>query len=184
MIVPLLPVPVKAKRKRPYRGNNAFGILGVHPDASTVEIKQAYRRLARKYHPDVNRSPDARQQFLRINQAFAFIMKEGELARLQLKCRMVEVKKAYAEMLEVIKRQHDLGGVPIDPPEPKPEYFSRQSEQDMKMQGLSLHMMWECPRCRWKEKCERATGYAQVRELHYEIQGKMMAKTFSFFFGT
>ena len=51
--------------------NNYYDILGVRRDASEPEIKRAYRRLARKYHPDVNpgdKSAEAR--FKKINEAY------------------------------------------------------------------------------------------------------------------
>ena len=37
--------------------------LGVAPDATTAQIKSAYRKLAKQYHPDVNDSPDAAERF-------------------------------------------------------------------------------------------------------------------------
>lgn len=40
-----------------------YGILGVSKDASDAEIKKAYRKLARKYHPDVNDTAEAAEQF-------------------------------------------------------------------------------------------------------------------------
>ena len=40
---------------------NYYSILGVTPDSSEAEIKSAYRRLARKFHPDVN--PDGASRF-------------------------------------------------------------------------------------------------------------------------
>jgi len=47
-----------------------YQVLGVAREASQQEIKQAYRRLARKYHPDVNGSPDAEERFKEINEAY------------------------------------------------------------------------------------------------------------------
>jgi len=46
-----------------------YKILGVKRNASQEEIKQAFRRLARKYHPDVNKDPDAEKKFKEINEA-------------------------------------------------------------------------------------------------------------------
>jgi molecular chaperone DnaJ len=47
-----------------------YGILGVRRDASPEEIKRAYRRLAREYHPDVNADPAAQERFKDINAAY------------------------------------------------------------------------------------------------------------------
>ncbi len=47
-----------------------YDILGVDRGASEDEIKRAYRRLARQYHPDVNKSPDAESRFKEINEAY------------------------------------------------------------------------------------------------------------------
>jgi curved DNA-binding protein len=46
-----------------------YQILGVERGASEKEIKQAYRRLARQYHPDVNKSAGAEERFKEINEA-------------------------------------------------------------------------------------------------------------------
>ena len=46
-----------------------YKILGVGRNATEKEIKQAYRRLARQYHPDVNKSPGAEERFKEINEA-------------------------------------------------------------------------------------------------------------------
>ena len=45
-----------------------YEVLGVKRDATESEIKSAYRKLARKYHPDVNKTKDAEQKFKDINE--------------------------------------------------------------------------------------------------------------------
>ena len=47
-----------------------YEILGVKRDATESEIKSAYRKLARKYHPDVNKTKDAESKFKDINEAY------------------------------------------------------------------------------------------------------------------
>lgn len=46
-----------------------YKVLGVERDATQEEISKAYKRLARKYHPDLNKSPDAEGKFKELNEA-------------------------------------------------------------------------------------------------------------------
>ena len=47
-----------------------YATLGVNKDASADEIKKAYRTLAKKYHPDLNKEPGAEQKFKEIQEAY------------------------------------------------------------------------------------------------------------------
>lgn len=47
-----------------------YQVLGVSKGATPEEIKRAYRKLARKYHPDVSREPDAEARFKEVNEAY------------------------------------------------------------------------------------------------------------------
>ena len=54
-----------------------YKILGVTRDAGEAAIKQAYRRLARKYHPDVSQEKDAEQRFKEIGEAYE-VLKDAQ----------------------------------------------------------------------------------------------------------
>lgn len=57
---------------------NYYEILGISVDAATDEIKSAYRKLARKYHPDINKSPDAVDRFKDITEAYNVLANEKD----------------------------------------------------------------------------------------------------------
>lgn len=48
-------------------------LLGVGYDADKYEIKLSYRKKAKQYHPDLNKSPDATRMFQKINNAYEFL---------------------------------------------------------------------------------------------------------------
>lgn len=58
-----------------------YEVLGVSRNASQDEIKQAFRRLARKYHPDVSQEPDAEERFKEINEAYGVLSDPEKRAR-------------------------------------------------------------------------------------------------------
>lgn len=60
-----------------------YNILGLPMNSSLEEIKKAYRKKARLYHPDINQSPDARDKFILATEAYDFLMSnhgKGELS--------------------------------------------------------------------------------------------------------
>lgn len=66
-----------------------YGILGVSRDATTEEVKRAYRKLARDLHPDVNPDPEAQDRFKQVVAAYE-VLRDPEK-----------------------RRMHDLGGDPL-----------------------------------------------------------------------
>ena len=57
-----------------------YEILGVPRTASTEDLKGAFRRLARQYHPDVNKAPDSEERFKEINEAYAVLSDDDKRA--------------------------------------------------------------------------------------------------------
>ncbi|MDX9812165.1 MAG: DnaJ domain-containing protein [Bacteroidales bacterium] len=51
-----------------------YNTLGLQAGASTDEIKKAYRKKARQYHPDLNQSPDARDMFIKATEAYELLL--------------------------------------------------------------------------------------------------------------
>jgi curved DNA-binding protein len=62
-----------------------YAILGVARDASEDDVKKAYRRLARKYHPDVSKEANAEEKFKEVSEAYETL-------------RDAEKRKAYDEL--------------------------------------------------------------------------------------
>ncbi|AYF92509.1 molecular chaperone DnaJ [Apilactobacillus bombintestini] len=55
-----------------------YSILGISKDASQDDIKHAYRKMSKKYHPDINKAPGAEQKFKEINEAYEVLSDENK----------------------------------------------------------------------------------------------------------
>jgi curved DNA-binding protein len=75
-----------------------YKVLGVEPGADDAAIKTAYRKLARKYHPDVSKEKDAEQQFKEVAEAYEVL-------------KTAEKRAEYDEL-----RQYAQQGRPFEPP--------------------------------------------------------------------
>lgn len=59
---------------------DCYRLLGLMDGASTAQVKASYRRLARRYHPDVNGEALAQDKFIQLTEAYKYILDATELS--------------------------------------------------------------------------------------------------------
>lgn len=67
--------------------NSYYGLMGLHPSASNIAIRRAYRQLSKKYHPDTTQLPAsvATAKFQRLNEAYAVLSSPEQRSLYDLK---------------------------------------------------------------------------------------------------
>ncbi|MGC9502869.1 J domain-containing protein [Baaleninema sp.] len=95
-------------------GKNYYVLLGLHPSASAIEIRRAYRELSKRYHPDTTELPHAvaTSKFQQLNEAYATLSNPERRAAYDLQIR-------YSR-LRVVQPSRDLD-------RPATKYNSRPS---------------------------------------------------------
>lgn len=58
-----------------------YEVLGINKNASKDEIKSAYRKMAKKYHPDINKAPDATEKFQEVQEAYDVLSDDNKKAQ-------------------------------------------------------------------------------------------------------
>lgn len=122
--------------------NNYYHILGIERTASDAEIKKAYRKLAKKYHPDVSTEKDAEERFKAVQDAY-------EVLKDQKKRKLYDQYGAnwqHAEKQGFQQRphstnhqgfyQHDFHSGGYE--DIFSEFFRQQAQQHQKKQGFSI----------------------------------------------
>jgi hypothetical protein len=71
---------------------NYYRILGLKNGCTSEEIKKAYRKKAREYHPDINHAPEAKDVFISITEAYEFLITNFE--------KLASDERAYNQTIE------------------------------------------------------------------------------------
>src|SRR5512145_1273894 len=80
-----------------------YEILGVTRDASGEDIKRAYRRLAREYHPDVNADPAAEERFKEVAAAYEILSDANKRAQYDAYGRGGPVEFPFGDMSDLFE---------------------------------------------------------------------------------
>lgn len=95
-----------------------YEILGLKAGCSVDEIKKAYRNKARIYHPDVNHSSDAKDQFIKVTEAYDFLITNHE--------------KALTDEEDYIRIMNDWRKYRQERSRQRAQYYARKSFSDFK----------------------------------------------------
>ncbi len=83
---------------------NYYAVLDLSENATEDDIRKAYRRLAKKFHPDVNSSPDAQGRFVLIHKAYEVLIDRQQRFAYDQKFRTP--KDSFQEYASWIQAQH------------------------------------------------------------------------------
>jgi curved DNA-binding protein len=126
-----------------------YKILGVERGASDEEIKKAYRKLARKYHPDVSKEPNAKERFQEVAEAYE-TLKDKE-------------KRAAYDSLGTFRAGQDF--------RPPPDWFERfgRGGPDEDLGGFDLSDLFESFGGFGRSRGFRRGGNVPLRGEDYEV---------------
>ena len=183
-----------------------YEILGVDKNADEKEIKLAFRRLAKKYHPDVNKTPEAEEKFKEAQEAYAVLSDEKRRAQYdQFGHAAFDNNGAGGaggfdfsgfDFSEIFDNLFDFGGIGGNP-------FGFGSRRKTKTRGhdsllvmevsfmeavagavkeIEITTTEECPDCHGKggsgeETCEECHGSGSITKQQATMFGSFLTKT-------
>src|SRR5438309_5452858 len=129
-----------------------YKILGVERGASDEDIKKAYRKLARKYHPDVSKEPNAKERFQDVSEAYE-TLKDKE-------------KRAAYDSLGSHRAGQDF--------RPPPDWYQRfgGAGEEEDLSGIDLSDLFESLGARFGGGPGGARGHAFRRGGNMRLRGE------------
>lgn len=134
-----------------------YQILGLSPSATKEEIKKAYRKLALEWHPDKNKSPNAHEMFIKINEAYLILYDEQARAKYDKEYDFFFGK--YQEKTEQPKGDYT-----------KEEPFTEKTQQKSK----HTHAYNDPDLNNWTESAKRQAG--KYASMSFEEFGKLLGE--------
>ena len=86
-------------------GKNYYKILNLSESASKKEVKKSYRKLAKKFHPDINNSKNAQERFIEIQDAYEKLMHPEKPKRQQVRKSNSKFEKYRAQANKLFKER-------------------------------------------------------------------------------
>ena len=126
---------------------NYYQILGVSFDAEYAEIKKKYRKLSKKYHPDISKEKNAEQKFKEITKAYEVLSSEESRAKYdqKLKQQSRQYRKSAKQNKKKSKSQSNFSQGDFDKFEERfkdyfgfdPETKEKIKEEEEESEGLN-----------------------------------------------
>ncbi|HJU57896.1 MAG TPA: molecular chaperone DnaJ [Actinomycetota bacterium] len=170
-----------------------YEILGVPRDASTEEIKKAYRRLAREHHPDVNADPAAEERFKEVAAAYEILSDSRKRAQYDAYGQGGPVEFPFGDMSDLFEAFFGTGTFgrrrtgPRSRVQRGEDVFAEVSIGFREAafgvpRELRVARMESCDRCRGSgaepgtspERCSTCGGTGQVQDVRQSIFGTVM----------
>lgn len=133
-----------------------YKILGLSPSATKEEIKKAYRKLALEWHPDKNKSTNAHEMFIKINEAYLILYDEQARAKYDKEYEFFFGKQREAEQWKEDYKQED------------------SFAEDTQKQSKYTHTYNDPDLNNWSESAKRQAG--KYASMSFEEFGKLVGE--------